>query len=826
MKKYLQYAVKGVAILVGALLFVYISAYTYIAFNKNKIIKQVKEQAADRLNGDLQIGDISLGFLSTFPHISVLLENVSVKDTLFSQHHHIFFEGKKIYLGLSIINIIQKNNPVNGILVENGQLYVYTDTSGYTNAYLFSPKKDLKPVTKKSPVKIDIKTIRLRNVRLILNDQKKFKLYDFDVAKFNADIKTTDSVIRLKTQNNILIHSLAFNTANGSFAKEAKFEGDCNVFFNKIQKQLRYNDLTIKIKGHPFTVSGVFNFTDAPTFSFKAASKNIDYNFARNLLTEKNAKALSVVKLEKPIDEVTAEISGPLSGGDPLVNAAWKCSGNNVHSLYGNFSNCTFSGTYTNELVAGQPRKDPNSRLHFQNFTAGWEGLILHSKNIYMDNLEIPVVNADIKTDFDLTQLNNIIGSSTLDLHQGKGQLDITYSGPLGQNTKKNTILNGKWTFSDGTLMYHPRNIEIKDLNGNIVFKNSDVYVNDFRGNVQGNKIVMNGSGKNLLALMQTNPGKMFIDWNIYSPFLNLGSFTSLLKKRTAAIRKKNSTFRIGRNIDEIISQANFHVDLKTDQLVFKRFTATNVKASLGLMNENWTLNNVSLNQGGGSMVISGNLNEKNNQYYDANFKVNVQNADVNKIFYAFDNFGQTGISSENVRGKLTSSAEVKMDIERDLSGTPKNMQGFIDFSLKKGALLHYEPLRNIGQLAFPNRNFDEIYFAELKDRFDIKDREVVINRMEIESTVLNLFIEGIYSLKGNTDVSVQIPLKNIKKRDEDFKLKNKGADAKGGASIYVRGRPGDDGKIKFKLDLFRKFRKKGDKEKNDKDSVGGKSKN
>lgn len=826
MKKYLQYAVKGIAILVGTLLFVYVAAYTYMAFNKNKIIQQVREQAADKLNGDFQIGDISLGFLSTFPHISVLLENVSVKDSLFARHHHPFFEGKKIYLSLSIINIIQKNNPVNGILVENGQLYVYTDTSGYTNAYLFSPKKDLKPVTKKPVSKIDIETIRLRNVRLVLNDQKKLKLYDFDAAKFNADIKTTDSVIRFKTKNDVLIHSLAFNTANGSFVKEARFEGNFTMFFNNIQKRLSCNNINVKIKDQPFTISGEFNFTNSPSFSFKAATKNIGYDFAKGLLTEKNAKALSIVKLEKPIKEVTAEISGPLSGGDPLVNAAWNCKETDVKTAYGNFSNCSFSGTYTNELVAGQPRKDPNSRLHFQNFTGDWEGLTIHSRNIYMDNLEVPMVNADIKTGFDLTRLNNLIGSSTLDLHQGKGELDITYSGPLAQNTKKNTILNGKWTFSDGTLMYHPRNIEIKDLNGNIVFKNSDVFVNDFRGNVQGNKIVMNGSGKNLLALMQTNPGKMFIDWNIYSPSLNLGSFTSLLKKRTAAVSKKNSTFRIGRNIDEIVSQANFHVNLKTDQLIFKHFAATNVKASLGLMNENWTLNNVSLNQGGGSMVISGNLNEKSNQYYDANFKVNVQNADVNRVFYAFNNFGQTGISSENVRGKLTSSAEVRMDVERDLSGTPKNMQGFIDFSLKKGALLHYEPLSNIGQLAFPNRNFNEIYFAELKDRFDIKDREIVINRMEIESTVLNLFIEGVYSLKGNTDLSVQIPLNNIKKRAGDFKLENKGADAKGGASIYVRGRPGDDGKIKFKLDLFRKFRKKSDREKKEKDNTAGELKN
>ena len=791
----------------GVLFLVYTAAYIYVAFNRKSIIEQIKEQVSAKLNGTVQISDISLGFFSTFPHISVQLENVSVTDTLFSQHHHPFFQGKKIFLNLSVINIIQKKSPVNGIKVDKGQLYVYTDTTGYTNAYLFTPKSNQK-TDSTSKSNSDIESLKLRDVRFILNNLQKNKLYDFDVTRINCDITKTDSILRFKSKNNILIHNLAFNTNKGSYAKEARFEGNVNLFFNTIKKQLTFDDVNISIKNHPFKISGAFNFAAVQTFALKIATKSIDYNFARSLLPAKNSKALSVVKLEKPINKLSAEISGPLNGANPLVNAAWKCNKTNVESAFANFTNCSFDGSYTNEMIAGQPRLDPNSRLHFQNFTADFEGLPMKSKDIYIDNLKFPMVTADIKASFDLTKLNSLLGSSTLDFHEGKGQLDITYNGPLQENTKRNTILNGKYTFSDGILMYHPRNIEVKDLSGNIVFKNSDIYVNDFRGDVQGNKIIMNGSGKDLLSLMKTNPGKMFIDWNVYSPSINLGNFTSLLKKRVTTVRKKNKKSTIGNNIDEIVSQANFHLDLKADQLIYKRFTGTNVKASVGLINENWTLNTISLNHGGGSMVINGSLHEKNSNYYGSNIKVNMHNVDVNKVFYAFDNFGQNGISSENLRGKLTSSVDVKMDIDRNLAGRPKNIAGFINFSLKKGALLHYEPLQKVQEIVFKNRNFDEIYFAELKDRFDIKDREIIINRMAIESTVLTLFIEGVYSMRGNTDLSIQVPLSNLKKRD-DYKLENKGGEAKGGTSVFIRGQPGVDGNIKFKLDLFGRFRKK-----------------
>jgi hypothetical protein len=69
------------------------------------------------------------------------------------------------------------------------------------------------------------------------------------------------------------------------------------------------------------------------------------------------------------------------------------------------------------------------------------------------------------------------------------------------------------------------------------------------------------------------------------------------------------------------------------------------------------------------------------------------------------------------------------------------------------------------------------------------------------------------------------VPLRNLKKRGENYKLENKGAEAKGGASLYVRGTPGDDGNIKFKLDLFRKFRKKNKKNDNKEEENNKKNK-
>lgn len=83
---------------------------------------------------------------------------------------------------------------------------------------------------------------------------------------------------------------------------------------------------------------------------------------------------------------------------------------------------------------------------------------------------------------------------------------------------------------------------------------------------------------------------------------------------------------------------------------------------------------------------------------------------------------------------------------------------------------------------------------------------------MEIESTVMSMYVEGIYSMKGATDMSIQVPLRNLKKRGSGYKPENTGIDKKGGASIFIRGRPGADGNIQFKADLFHAYKKSKEK--------------
>jgi hypothetical protein len=396
-------------------------------------------------------------------------------------------------------------------------------------------------------------------------------------------------------------------------------------------------------------------------------------------------------------------------------------------------------------------------------------------------------------------------------LQSGDGTVNLTYKGPIIRNNNTNSLINGTVSFSNGTLLYAPRNVSMNNLNGDLVFKNSDVFVQNLRCIVLGNKILMNGTAKNLLTLINTEPGKARIDWNIATPALNLGAFNFLLKPSQKVMVAKNSEHKLASaaaNIDAVLEKAVLHVKLNAATLRYQLFDANEFNADITLLSNQYVLNNVSMNHAGGKMSMKGSIQNLRPNFLQAGINAAVTDVDVERLLTAFGNFGQQAILAENLDGKFTATVTAAMGLDEAGKVYPATIESVVDFSLKDGVLTNYEPIKKLQNILFANRDFDNIRFAELTNRLEINNHNIKINRMEIQSSVFSFFVEGNYSLKGNSDLSIQVPLSNLKKRAEDYNPENIGTDKKGGRSIFIRGRTGDDGNVSFKLDLFKKYQK------------------
>ncbi|MBP9881859.1 MAG: hypothetical protein KBF32_00560, partial [Chitinophagales bacterium] len=84
----------------------------------------------------------------------------------------------------------------------------------------------------------------------------------------------------------------------------------------------------------------------------------------------------------------------------------------------------------------------------------------------------------------------------------------------------------------------------------------------------------------------------------------------------------------------------------------------------------------------------------------------------------------------------------------------------------------------------------------------------ITMTRMQILSSVVTIYAEGTYGFQGGTDMSVQVPLSNLKKREKDIKDVKISDDTKLGPSVFLRIRDNDDGKIQIAYDPFKDYYK------------------
>ncbi len=654
--------------------------------------------------------------------------------------------------------------------------------------------------------------IELNKVSLVVDLKDRDKLFNFNIAELKCDIKQHENLLRLNIKTDILVNSLAFNTDKGSFVNGKTVNGRFKLDFDLEKKKLDFTNINLKVDDHPFNFTGLFDFSSAPPLYYlDIKTKNIDYKKASLLLSDNIKQRLDSFVVEKPID-VRAIIDGrTLPNKLPLVDVEAKIENNDITIPFGRFTNASLTGRYNNQVIKSEPCSDENSGFYFINCSAKWENISVTSDTVKIINLEHPIMDCKVHTSFELSELNDLLGTNTIEFSSGNCKADVSYHGIVMKSDTASASIFGNINLEKASLIYIPRNLLFTNCSGSLIFDDKDFFVKALKAHIGNSDLLMNGSVKNLTSLIDKSPEKLVLNWNITSPKIVLSDFTSFLNKRSITVSKKKSSkklLKLANQVDKILNDCSVELQVNADRLIYKKFNADKVAANLQLTDKMLTLKNVLVQHAGGTLVLNGSLTEGANQNL-IQINSNMNNVDVTKVFTAFDNFGQDGITDKNLKGLLSAKIALSGIISSKAEIDQNSLKGVIDLHIKDGELINFEPVKKISQTAFKNRDFSDIRFADLTDKLEINGSEIKVNRMEIQSTVLTMFVEGIYDVKKGTDMSVQIPLSNLAKRGDDFELKNKGVKSKTGMSILLRARTGEDGKAKISWDPFKRALKK-----------------
>ena len=815
-KKIARIIAIGASLIVGMFLLLLFIADIYINANKESILKYISLELKDKLRGHVTVGNLEISIWRHFPSIDFQLTDFTLSDTVYNKP---IIAAQTLATSFNIFRLITSKKSVKNIIIENGAFRLFTDSFGYSNKYLLELKRKDTTVNKKqTSTSLEIEDVSISELAVTIEDKLANKEISFVVNDLRASVNQSGQLMKIIMDEKISMKKgLGFNLEKGAYLENQVLEANWKLQMDNGTKTLSFAKTKLKINQHPYEISGSFSFTDDPKFKINFHTQDLLFDNAKAIVTNAILQKLKLVQLKKPLT-VDGYIDGSLlPNREPLVNIDWKTEGNTLITAVTSFTNCSFAGNFMNSVNKDSAHNDPNSRITFSTFNGNWGGISLSGKNITITNLLEPQLHFDFHSDCTFEALDDRFALKEISFVNGQADLHLFYDGPITKDKSMFQDMEGQMNVKNGTILFVPRKITLINCNGNISFYKDSISVGKFSCNYLKNKFDIEVSGTNIRrkSVVGDISQEAIIKCYVRSPYINLEDFKCLFDEKSQRAKGKMpvESFRaVAGKLDDALINSVIGIYVKSDGVKYQNLEAENFDADIRFEPRYWKMAKISLNLAGGSIVASGQIVHTANSNHQAALKVKINNVDVKKLLFGFDNFGQDAVTYEHLNGNFSADASLNAGINRLGKIIPASLFGTLNFSLKNGSLVNFPGLMNIKTFVFKNRDMSNVRFAELKNKLDIKGDNVYVNRMEIQSSVFRLFLEGNYGLAGkNTDLLIQVPLSNLSNGSfsDSSSIKNNGTQSKVGASIWLRSENTSDGKIDVKLTLRKKLKNK-----------------
>ncbi|MES2733255.1 MAG: AsmA-like C-terminal region-containing protein [Bacteroidota bacterium] len=798
---------KGVKYGLITVILLAILAYSVAFFYRVEILRYVNTELNKKVKGEVSIKDVNLTIFRHFPDISLTLLDVLIKDSLY---HRETFKAEKIYLQLDLQKLLFTKLVVQSVFLENASISLFQDGNGYSNLSVLKSKPTGDSTKASSSLSWMVQRVGLHNVSFSYEDTLKKKNFQFQFIENTYRIQDKDSTWQMQMAGNMYFGGIGFNTSNGRFLDDKKAVVDFQLAFVPATKQLLIYPSKLLVEEELLELSGHFFFTEPARMQLVIENKRANYAQVASMLTANITKVLNKYQIQGPLN-VKATLSGELKSPTPHAHIIFSSEKAQIKAFSKNMDDVQLEGFFDNQVKNTEVPHDTNSILQMNRLDGKFYGLPVNLSFKAVD-LKAPKLTLNAGMDVGVRDMEEWLHPIKFKLSEGRFKLNFDYQ--VNVQEFKDPLrsplagkLNGVLRIINGRCRLLTRDFDFNKINAEIPFDKTNAHLTKLNFQVNQSQIHVLGELKNVLPFLLLPKQAIKADLQLHSPFFDL---EPVLKKdpnqnnfATVSMVKTKYPYVL----DNILSQIELAVQVNIQKLQLRKFIGANFTGHVSTQNNGIQLNNIRMQTSEGSILMDGYVAKVEGGANPFNITGSVSGVDVSQFFYSCENFNQRVIQSDNLKGKLDANFNFKGEFDEGFKVVPESMGGFFNLKLKDGGLYNFESLQQISKIIFKKRDFMNIKFATINNSFTLQGKNLKIDRTEIASSVLSFFVEGTYSFANNTDLSIQVPLSNLKKREKDYVPTNEGVYSDVGNSIYIRGR-NKEGKLHFGLDLFNRYAK------------------
>lgn len=803
MKRFIRW-VLFLILLTGGLI---LAAIWMVYTNRDTLLEKVVAELNTNINGTLSVEKINFSFVQEFPSISVILDNVTVRDEHYDKFPVDVVHASSIVAELDLVPLLRKEIVIQGISVNDGNIFICKGKNGEKNTGVFHvEKKD----SVQSP-KVDLSHIAFDNVLIRFADSTKNKFFQVRFLNTEQTIERPDSSLIIRIRGDVLVDSLYFNPKSGSYIKNKELQVDLALQPEKSFKRINILNSWVEFDKNRLLITGSLGTHPNEKYYLNFEGKNLALKETTALLNTKLRTKLSKFSVKGTFDVIVNLDGRSLPGSVPNVDVAFSTKKANLRYKHLDFAGVNLTGEFTNHVDSTKVKDNKNSRIQIKSFEGKMEKIPV-TGSVSFVRLNDPYMVLSFKSKASYRDLNDHLDHSRFRLDKGSFETTVSYSGKVSEymDSERSSYkgkLKGSLKATNVSFEYKPKKILVNEMQLDVQFDQTKVVIENLKTRINESPVSIQGEMRNFIPFFITPQHKAYVNLKVTSPDFDM---TTLAERRTQlkSINIKQQRKKLSDLLDMVYHRLHFDVEAKADKIKFRKFSADHFHGKLTLNKEHLRATPISMKFADGEMNLDFSLEDIFQPSSRMFITAKLNQTNIRKVFENFNNFSQRTIGAENLEGNISADVTFSAHLDEAFTVLPQTMQGHLSCVISEGALKNFVPMEQMSNFLFKKRDFSDIRFATLHSTFTVNGTQMDIDRMEIQSSVLTLFLEGRYSFTDSTSLSVQLPLSNLKRRHRNFKPKNVGVDAKVGPSVFLHVYRDKDinSKIKIDYDPFKKW--------------------
>lgn len=592
--KLLRKLLKFLLSLVLIVLFLLLGAAWYLSTHKKDVGRHVETWLAGRQKGAFHFGAIDVDVFRRFPAVSFTINNLSITDSISVEGSPPVLSAQKVRLLLPLQNALRGKIQIQSLIMEDGALFIRTDSCGYNNMEGLRPeigeKKDTASPDLRGFVEEEMK-IALQNFSFHIRDEQKNKRYTGRARRLTTFLSSKESALETVLDLDLIVHKMGFNLERGTFFNGAILKGKCRPKIDLKNKEINIPGFDLQIDDQRFFTEATFQLFDTVAYHIELKNEKALFQPSIKLLSQNIQEKLQAYDLKKAF-EVGATIKGYfLPGDNPRVSARFAAADNEV-ALFDSiqFQDVSLQGRLVNrayddpECVAQEDKK--NFLLVFEKLAGAYKGANFTAIDAYLRSTPEAKTYIDLRLEAQgkPDQLNEILQNDAFFFRKGKFFFQANFAGDA---TSPEVFLNqtqASLVILQTEALYRPTKLLTPIDRLELTVKNRDANLISLRTPLSsGGFLKASGQIKNFASLLLGDQkGSVSSSLNIRAEKLNLDDFLAVVDKLEQKKNKEPSEkSRLYETLNGIYEKFNPRLAIAIDRFEYRHFSAQRLQTKL-----------------------------------------------------------------------------------------------------------------------------------------------------------------------------------------------------------------------------------------------------